>query len=1064
MRKLLGFAPLALVFPTLMFGEKRPERWIVMFDDAPLARVSQAERPARRAVIAGKQSVFRMSALARGMHVTGTVDTLLNAAFVTGTAAQAQALKAMPGVRAVLPDLPVKRHLNKALDLVNGPAAWASIGGQQNAGTGVRIAILDTGIDQSHLAFQDSTLTSPPGYLKCNGDDCAYTNSKVIVARSYVATLALGSGTPEDSRPDDLTPRDRVGHGTAMAMIAAGNTVRSPQGSITGVAPRAWVGNYKIFGTPGVNDETFASVVIQALGDALSDGMDVALLSFGLGADWTYHDKVCGSSGTEICDPWANAVQNAAVQGMTIVTSAGNDGDLGSYPNLNSINTPGSAPAAITVGATTNSHTLFASVRLTAGNAVAPAQARIGSGPPLSAPFTAQLFDISSTGGDDSACTPLATRISGIALVRRGGCSIATKVNNAQKAGATGVVVYRDSGDTLYQLTGLMETAIPSVLISNASGLALKAYLATKPSAQASNVTIDPALSETSTTPDQIAYFSSQGPAIGDTLIKPELVAPGTGLYTATQKYDPNGDMYDASGYTVQQGTSFSAALVTGGVALAKQKFPGATPAQLKSMVVNTADGSNVSDVDSGGQVVKPARVTAMGAGKLNLANVVKTNVTVEPATLSFGIVGTGTLPSSTLKLTNISSGSLTLTLAISRRDASPQAQVSVTPSTLSLTAGQSGTVTVRLTGANPSAGSYEGAVVVTGGAVDLRIPYLYLVGDNNPANIAYLRGFDWVQPVLGQPNSPFEFKITDRWGVPVQGTRYQWTPNTLIIQSDVSTDDLGIGFAFVAIGSTPGEQTYRVTAGSLVLNFDGRARALPAIRTGGVVNAGSLATGAVAPGSYITIFGSALSPSTRSSSTPYLPLALANVSVSFDVPGALSVPGRLSYASDGQLNVQVPWELAGKTSVIMKVSIGLIQSSTVTLAVADYSPAFFEFSDNGTSAAAALDENFAVVYSANPVQRGHILQLYVNGLGPVDVPQTSGEVATAQPLARTQVQPVVKIGGQDAPVQFSGLAPNIVGLYQVNVLVPQSAGTGSLPLTLSINGQAAKASTVTVK
>ena len=90
-----------------------------------------------------------------------------------------------------------------------------------NAGKGIKIAILDTGVDQNHPSLQDSTLTTPAGFPKCNvQSDCNhFTNSKVIVARSYVRQLALGTGPidPTMTFPDDYSARDRVGHGTATA-------------------------------------------------------------------------------------------------------------------------------------------------------------------------------------------------------------------------------------------------------------------------------------------------------------------------------------------------------------------------------------------------------------------------------------------------------------------------------------------------------------------------------------------------------------------------------------------------------------------------------------------------------------------------------------------------------------------------------------------------------------------------------------------------------------------------------------------------------------------------------
>src|SRR5260370_15102672 len=149
--------------------------------------------------------------------------------------------------------------VSKATQLMNAPAAWNLVGGQSKAGAGIKIGILDTGIDQNHPAFQDSCLSFPAGFPKCNGsaDACSYPNTKVIVARSYVSQIVVGNeadpkNPAADSIPDDYSPRDHVGHGTAVASAAAGNT---NTGSVTfaAMAPQAWLGNYKIWGSPSVN-------------------------------------------------------------------------------------------------------------------------------------------------------------------------------------------------------------------------------------------------------------------------------------------------------------------------------------------------------------------------------------------------------------------------------------------------------------------------------------------------------------------------------------------------------------------------------------------------------------------------------------------------------------------------------------------------------------------------------------------------------------------------------------------------------------------------------------------
>ncbi|MGH7247782.1 MAG: S8 family serine peptidase, partial [Pseudomonadota bacterium] len=441
-------------------------------------------------------------------------------------------------------------NLNKALDLVNAPAAWTVLGGIANAGAGMKIGVLDTGIDQNHPAFQDPSLTAPPGFPKCQGADCAYTNNKVIVARSYVQPLAAGNGTPQDSRPDDLSPRDRVGHGTAVAMIAAGRTNQAPLAPITGVAPQAFLGNYKIFGSPGVNDEVFGDVPLMALEDAFNDGMDVALLAIGNPAVWspTQQGADCNiTPANSPCDPFASAVQTAVTSGLAIVISAGNDGDSGyQSPALNSIDSPGDVAGAITAGATTNAHFLYSTVSVSGGpSSLNPAYATSSDGPKPPRPLTAPVIDVTTLGDNGEACAPLTGSLAGsIALVQRGGCAFFDKAVNAQNAGAAAVILYEmDGSDFLFPLTGLADTGIPAVLIGDTAGVALKSYLASKPGASA---TLNPALVEVPSSDfDQVAYFSSQGPSIGASAIKPEVAAVGTSLYPATQTYDPNGDLYD---------------------------------------------------------------------------------------------------------------------------------------------------------------------------------------------------------------------------------------------------------------------------------------------------------------------------------------------------------------------------------------------------------------------------------------------------------------------------------------------------------------------------------------
>ena len=1057
---------LAFLIP-LPLAAQRGEYALVLAEP-PLARQLSSRQQLRTAEarvplarIQAAQGSLQAALAERGIRVTGSAQVLVNAVFVRASREQAEALRSLPGVARIEYLPPIRRHLDRAAELVKAPAAWSAAGGAQNAGLGVKIGILDTGIDNNHPAFQDDSLPVPAGFPKGRKEELPYTNRKIIVARSYVAQLPYADIDPSDSRPDDVSPRDRVGHGTAVAMIAAGARVTGPAASIQGVAPKAYLGNYKIFGSPGVNDTTRTPVVVKALEDALQDGMDIVVLPIGSPAVYGPEDTNCGASGRDVCDVRAQAVENAVSSGLTVVVSAGNDGAAGlEFPALNSIHTPGTAPSAITVGATTNSHVFFAAV-VAEGRRL---NALFGDGPKPAPTLVAPLRDVARLQDNGRACSPLTTgSLTGaIALIERGDCAFATKVNNAQKAGAAGVVIYQTAGrDYPFAPLGLVETGIPAAMIGNRDGLDLKSSLLSKPDMP---VTLDPSLQAVDAEYDTVADFSSQGPSIGDHSIKPELAAVGTDIYTATQKYDPNGELYDPSGFTAAQGTSFAAPLVAGAAALVKQQNARFTPAQLKSAVVNTAS-SDVRDFQG-----NPASVTAVGGGKLNAGAAFAVQATCQPAVLSFGVIGPGTLPiSRTLRITNTGNASASYGVRVEPRQSDFRATLTPSVSQIpSLPAGGSATVTLRLAGQQPDPGIYEGYIVF---ADSLRVPYMYVVGDGQPYNVFALQG-DGFAGVVKETGWLMTMKVVDRYGVAIPNVpvRFRATKGGgSIYQADEKTDVLGIAAAEVDLGPQLGEQQFtgEVIGTDLVVEFNGTARMQPAI--GSVVNAASFQVGpGLAPGSYITIFGAALSDATRVFNTPYLPLSLAGVSVSFDAPEArLSLPGRLHFVSEKQINVQIPWEFQGLNKVKMKVIIGDSYSDVYEkLTLSDYSPAAFEYTDadSGRLLAAVLDSANKLVKVANPAQRGKVISISANGLGPVDSQPPSGEPTPADRLYTVTHFPSVTIGGKAAQVNWAGLAPYNVGLYQINVVVDPDTPTGIQPVVITANGIRSKAANLPVQ
>ncbi|MEO8125501.1 MAG: hypothetical protein ABJF23_34235 [Bryobacteraceae bacterium] len=176
-----------------------PNRYTLILEDPPVAErfessvLKSKEAVTYRAQIEAKQKALRTELVKRHIQVNGSVSTVLNAIFVTASKDRVAELKSLPGVKAVVPSRRYKRDLNRATQLLNAPAAWGVLGGQQNAGAGIRIAILDSGIDQTHPAFQNSSLPMPAGFPICDGADGAYTNNSV---GRFCCSIALKPSHP----------------------------------------------------------------------------------------------------------------------------------------------------------------------------------------------------------------------------------------------------------------------------------------------------------------------------------------------------------------------------------------------------------------------------------------------------------------------------------------------------------------------------------------------------------------------------------------------------------------------------------------------------------------------------------------------------------------------------------------------------------------------------------------------------------------------------------------------------------------------------------------------------
>jgi uncharacterized protein (TIGR03437 family) len=236
-----------------------------------------------------------------------------------------------------------------------------------------------------------------------------------------------------------------------------------------------------------------------------------------------------------------------------------------------------------------------------------------------------------------------------------------------------------------------------------------------------------------------------------------------------------------------------------------------------------------------------------------------------------------------------------------------------------------------------------------------------------------------------------------------------------------------------------------------------------PVINAGGLVSAASY-TSPLTPGGIASLFGFNLATSSVVAALP-LPIVLGGVTVK--VNGAAAP---LFFASPNQINFQVPWEVVGQTQASITVIAGGLTSLSLTVKLAT-SPALFSTNASGSGQGAILIANSDTVAAplgsipgrnTRPARRGEFLSIFCTGLGDVANRPATGAPPSAAALASTTLTPSVTIGGAPAPAAFSGLAPGFVGLYQVNVQVPDNAPSGdAVPVVVTLG--TASSNTVTI-
>jgi hypothetical protein len=564
-------------------------------------------------------------------------------------------------------------------------------------GTGVRIALLDGGVDLDHPLLHGRVL---------QGIDLVGKDRRAAAER----------------KPDE--PSRFESHATRMAGVLVGS---DGPGGLAGVAPGARVLPIRVLGWERASDGSYA---LLGRGDVLLAGFERAVDPDGDGdvedAAQVTLAAVVEPYASFPDSPEARAVAGATRLGTLVVAPAGNDGRGGR--SFGTVGAPAGTAAALAVGALDSRlESLAARTRLSVGGdeALDTAAAVVGAVQPegdlpVTALLGATLGDPGRPGGDSADGSSLAdffspqgvSRVAGraVLLESRPGL-LDTQVRNAAAAGASAVLV-AGTAPGAGSLDLDEATAVPVVAVSARAGTAALESLAAR---EVVSVSFGATERRASATARDVAAFSSGGVAFGGH-VKPDVVAPGVGIATAD-----GGSTVDGSPrYATATGTSVAAAVVAGSAAVLAQARPGLSPAQLRSLLVGSAEQL----VETEGEAVP---VTVQGAGVVDPAAAASAEVAVEPATLAFGRVGAeGWRVTQTITVRNLSTRMLDIAFGITRdRWTEPELSFAASPSNLSLRAGASADVTLVATASAPAEGEAGGAFVVSPqGSRALRVPW----------------------------------------------------------------------------------------------------------------------------------------------------------------------------------------------------------------------------------------------------------------------------------------------------------------------------------------------------
>jgi uncharacterized protein (TIGR03437 family) len=528
---------------------------------------------------------------------------------------------------------------------------------------------------------------------------------------------------------------------------------------------------------------------------------------------------------------------------------------------------------------------------------------------------------------------------------------------------------------------------------------------------------------------------------------------------------------YQASASTLSGGNWLSVSPVPGSASFGA---PGSVSVQANAAGMAAGSYFGIVDITAPGQVGSPQSVEVeLTVGPGTAAPILSTNglVFVTPQNVS--------PVAQTVTLSTLSSSPVLITAGVDAD--SNQAWLAVSASSTTLQAGAPAALKVVVSAAGVAPGAYSATFYVQATATGTNYPISVVLivtpaaGGCTPTQLL---------PVFTNLGTGFEIpaampvslqaQIVDDCGNPLNGGAVQASfgssdPAVTMMpggngQWAGTWTPYGVagGPASVALAaqSSAGLQGSTSVAGSTDANMTATI-----VNPGGIVNAAGLVAGAaVAPGEFISIFGSNLASGVMVSNQYPYQTSLGGTQV---LLGGQALP--LQFVSPGQINAIVPYETPVNGFQSLLVQNNDVYSLVESVVVATANPAVFTPSQSGQGAGAVIvlkgDGSQFINTATAPASVGDILEIYCAGLGPVSPAVADGAAASLTTLSRTVNPVTVMIGGQSAQVLFAGLAPGFAGLYQVNVVVPPGVGTGaSVPVVVTEAGSSSPMVTVAIQ